>query len=269
MTWRERIRELVGAGVLIAALGAGVVLSHSPAGGADVIRVGAFNIQVFGDTKAGNLGVMGVLARVAREFDVLLVQEVRDADHDVADGFPCHADCFTVPDPDDRFEREPLVARFQAGGFDFRLVGVHIKPDDAFDELPALAEVAETIADSTEGDVILLGDFNADCSYLNENDAAHPFRAAAYHWVIENSVETAVKSGCTYDRIVLLDGTFGREYVPQSAQVFRYDQEFGITDPGFVARVSDHFPVFAEFRITGSGRRRAGRSGGAAGRNHG
>jgi len=83
---------------------------------------------------------------------VLLVQEVRDADQDVADRLleeinreanPRYAmvegprlgrttskeqyvvyyrppvlfvDSFTVPDPDDRFEREPLVARFQAGG---------------------------------------------------------------------------------------------------------------------------------------------------------
>lgn len=168
-----------------------------PPAGVDVIRVGAFNIQVFGDTKAGN------------------------------------------------------AARFQAGAFDFRLVGVHIKPDDAYDELAALAEVAETIADPTEGDVILLGDFNAHCSYLIEGDASHPLRAAAFQWVIGNDVETAVRSGCTYDRIVLLDATFGHEYVPQSGQVFRFDQELGITDPDFVARVSDHVPVFAEFRITG------------------
>jgi hypothetical protein len=99
--------------------------------------------------------------------------------------------------------------------------------------------------------VILLGDFNADCSDLNENDTTLPLRAAAYHWVIDNSVRTAVSSGCTYDRMILLDGTFGHEYVPNSARVFRYDQEFGITDPDSVKRVSDHFPILAEFRITG------------------
>lgn len=51
--------------------------------------------------------------------------------------------------------------------------------------------------------------------------------------------------------MVLLDGTFGHEYVPNSARVFRYDQEFGITDQDSVKRVSDHFPIVAEFRITG------------------
>jgi len=136
-------------------------------------------------------------------------------------------DSFTIPDPDGQFEREPLVARFQAGFFDFRVVGVHIKPEHAYDELAALAEVAETIADSTEGDVILLGDFNADCSYLNESDAIHPLRAARYHWVIADSAETAVKSGCTYDRIVMLGGTFGREYVPNSGQVTGTTRSWG------------------------------------------
>ena len=65
MTWQERIRELVGPGVLIAALGAGVVSAGSPAAGTDVIRVGAFNIQVFGDTKVSHPEIMDVLARVA------------------------------------------------------------------------------------------------------------------------------------------------------------------------------------------------------------
>ena len=60
-------------------------LPFRPAPGVDVVRVGAFNIQVFGDTQAGKPDVMSVLAQVAQEFDVLLVQEVRDADQDVAD----------------------------------------------------------------------------------------------------------------------------------------------------------------------------------------
>ena len=51
----------------------------------DVVRVGAFNVQVFGDTKAGEPEVMSVLALVAQEFDVLLVQEMRGAEQDVAD----------------------------------------------------------------------------------------------------------------------------------------------------------------------------------------
>uniref|UniRef100_A0A8C3N4N3 Uncharacterized protein n=1 Tax=Geospiza parvula TaxID=87175 RepID=A0A8C3N4N3_GEOPR len=39
-----------------------------------VLRVGAFNIQAFGDTKMSNKEV------VLRRYDVVLVQEVRDSD---------------------------------------------------------------------------------------------------------------------------------------------------------------------------------------------
>ena len=126
----------------------------------------------------------------------------------------------------------------------------HIKPEDAFDEMAALADVAEAVADPTEGDVIVLGDFNADCSYFRESDP-HPFRTATYHWIIGDAVKTAVKTDCTYDRIVLRDGTFGSEYVPNSAQVFRFDDAFGLSDRAFVEDVSDHYPVFAEYRTTG------------------
>lgn len=43
------------------------------------IRIGAFNIQVFGTTKAGKPEVMDVLARIIRTYDIVAVQEVRDS----------------------------------------------------------------------------------------------------------------------------------------------------------------------------------------------
>jgi len=159
-------------------------------------------------------------------------------------------DSFTVPDPDGRFARPPLVARFQAGFFDFRLIGIHVTPDDAWDELAALAEVAEAVSDPTERDVILLGDFNADCSYLRDPGRSHPLRAAGYHWVIGDGVPTNVSGTCTYDRIILPTETVGHEFVAGSAQVFRFDEEFDVAAE-LVPRVSDHFPVYAHFRTAG------------------
>lgn len=99
--------------------------------------------------------------------------------------------------------------------------------------------------------MILLGDFNADCDYFNPGTSGHPLRGDRFHWIIVDSVRTAVQSGCTYDRIVLTDGTYGQEYVANSAGVFRYDRAFRIVDRALVRAVSDHYPVFAEFRITG------------------
>jgi hypothetical protein len=74
-------------------------------------------------------------------------------------------------------------------------------------------------------------------------------RASDFHWVITNEVDTTTKaSDCTYDRIILLADTHGKEYIPGSAAVFRFDTEYGITDPEFVESISDHYPIYAEFR---------------------
>jgi len=51
------------------------------------ITIASFNIQVFGQTKAGKPDVMTTLAKVAREFDVMVVQEFRDASEQTADIF--------------------------------------------------------------------------------------------------------------------------------------------------------------------------------------
>ena len=283
----DRVRALLAGGGVVLVLGGGWYLVGPPEEPGPVVRVAAFNVQVFGQAKAGKPEVMELLARVAREFDVVLVQEVRDASEEVADAFleeinalpgPPYAmwegrrlgrtiskeqyvayyaparvellDAGIFPDPADRFEREPLVATFRAGSFDFTVVAIHVKPDSARVELAALADVAAALlADSpAEQDVILLGDFNADCSYFEEDDSTHALRDPAFHWAIGNEWDTMITSDCTYDRIVLRQGaTAGAEYIPGSARVFYFDQELGITDPDLVRSVSDHYPVFAEF----------------------
>jgi hypothetical protein len=44
----------------------------------DTLRIGAFNIQVFGVTKASKPEVMDVLADIIRTYDVVAIQEIRD-----------------------------------------------------------------------------------------------------------------------------------------------------------------------------------------------
>ena len=284
------IRRMTAVAILAGTVAAGVATAPpaAPAPAQTTIRIASFNIQVLGKTKVKKRTVMETLARVAREFDVVAVQELRDATGRAAQkyldrinrdaevpyamvvgprlgrssskeqyviyyrtGVVAFVDSFTVPDAGDRFERPPLVARFVAGQFDFRLVVSHIKPSDAPAEMAALAEVAGAVLDPTERDVIVLGDLNADCDYFDPTDEDHAFRAGTFHWVVPDGVKTAVRTACTYDRIVLLDGTFGSEYVPGSGRVFRYDEEYGISDDALVRAVSDHYPVFAEYRVTG------------------
>ena len=256
----------------------------------ETITIAAFNIQVFGQTKAGKPDVMSTLAQIAQEFDVMVVQEIRDASKQVADLFldrinqdaePDYAmyegpregrtsskeqyvvyylpsrvqflNASVLLDPNDVFEREPLIATFKSGEFDFTLVICHIKPDDADAELAHMAAVASSVLafNPAEQDIILLGDFNADGSYWDEDKTNHALKDTTYHWIIDNDMDTMVRTDWTYDRIILLGGTYYNEYVGGSAGVFYFNQECGLTDQEFIEDVSDHFPVYAEFKIPG------------------
>ena len=43
-----------------------------------ILRFSAFNIQVFGTTKASKPDVMDVLGKIIRNYDVVAIQEIRD-----------------------------------------------------------------------------------------------------------------------------------------------------------------------------------------------
>jgi len=251
-----------------------------------VIKVAAFNIQVFGRTKRGKPEVMEVLVDVAREFDVMLVQEIRDSSGETApayldlinggngsyayveserlgrstskESYAYYWDTETVEyvegsayvynDTLDVFEREPFVASFRSGGFDFTLVGVHTKPDEAEHEIGNLTVVVASILamNTGEGDVIVMGDFNADGGYFDE-DGPSPLKGGDYNWVVENGMDTMTKTDWTYDRIVLLNGTYRGEYVMGSCTVYYFDEALGLSQE-LTEAVSDHYPVYAVYR---------------------
>ena len=45
----------------------------------ETLRIGAFNIQIFGISKASKPEVMNVLADIIRTYDIIAIQEIRDA----------------------------------------------------------------------------------------------------------------------------------------------------------------------------------------------
>ncbi len=146
------------------------------------IKIAAFNIQIFGRTKRGKADVMNVLTKIAREFDVMLVQEIRDSSQTTATSYLERINKMVGPDyayvrsprlgrtsskeayaffyntetvkliddsayvyddmadGEDDFEREPYIASFRSGGFDFTVVGIHTKPEDAEAEIAELAD---------------------------------------------------------------------------------------------------------------------------------
>jgi len=251
----------------------------------DSIRIASFNIQIFGQSKINKPEVMDVLSKIIKKFDIVAIQEVRSKEQNVIPALlnlvndadtrydyviserlgrtgskeqyafvynPETVDLvpessYVVEDPDDVFEREPFVAFFRGGNFDFKVINNHIKPGDVEAELSRLAAVINDIYDSSsEKDVIVLGDMNADGSYFNEDDLTTILPL----WIqlIGNDEDTTVAaSDNTYDRMMTRDTTASVEYTGKSG-VFRWDVEYGVTDTDFIKRVSDHYPVYAEFR---------------------
>jgi endonuclease/exonuclease/phosphatase family metal-dependent hydrolase len=256
----------------------------------DEFRIATFNIQVFGTTKAGKPDVMAVLAEIVRQYDIVAVQEIKDARNKVpgqflkainADGsaYDMRVSDRTGQQPNDRssreqyayyfdtetvtsdgpgvlfddsaedlFQREPYLARFIAkgGNFSFVLASIHTKPDRAVTEIAALVYVVSWARDQwpEEDDVIVLGDFNAGCDYaaphvLDSLELAGP----DYIWIVPHDADTNLAGrACAYDRIVTTTGT-----ADDFADNWDVDRAF--TDK----RVSDHWPVWAEFHIDQDG----------------
>ena len=124
------------------------------------------------------------------------------------------------------------------------------KEREVRDRLRKRAEVASADLTSGDQDIIALGDFNADGSYYDEDDNTQPLMDSMYHWTVSNEVDTMTKTDWTYDRIVMLDPTYTSEYVMDSTAVYYFNDVYGLNQT-FTEAVSDHFPVFAEFRVNG------------------
>jgi len=87
---------------------------------------------------------------------------------------------------------------------DFVLIGVHIKPSDAEAELDGLVKAYEQAVDTlNKSHAILLGDMNADCTYVTDREYDQLSITTNEHliWLINKTADTTVAaSSCAYDR---------------------------------------------------------------------
>jgi endonuclease/exonuclease/phosphatase family metal-dependent hydrolase len=253
----------------------------------NTIKVAAFNLQIFGTSKASKPEVVAILSKIIRNYDVIAVQEIRDSSQtalpmlrDAVNSMGSSKYEYVVSerlgrttskeqyaylfntqtmqvigspyvylDSNDIFQREPYVAEFKAkkGNFDFVLITIHTDPDTATQEINYLPKIVEDakIKYLNEGDLVIMGDLNADCDYFKENSQS-PLRSSDYYyWIINNSVDTTTKStDCSYDRIIITTPAI-TDYTGSSG-VFRFDKAYNLTYDGTIA-VSDHYPVYATF----------------------
>ncbi|NXH16666.1 DNSL2 protein, partial [Bucco capensis] len=256
-----------------------------------ILRVGAFNIQAFGDTKMSNEGVASIIVKILLRYDLVLVQEVRDSDlsavtqlmeelnsvskslYDYEISGPLGRDnykemylfiyrtdvisvmaTYQYEDPQDVFSREPFILKVSVPWTkveEFVLVPLHSAPHDAVTEIDALYDVYLAIVSKWGTDnIMFLGDFNADCSYVQPSDwsAIRLHTSNVFKWLLPNSADTTVgKSDCAYDRIVVCGAKLKRSIVPNSAAIYDFQSAFQLEQEEALA-VSDHYPV--EVKLT-------------------
>lgn len=155
---------------------------------------------------------------------------------------------YTVNDPQDLFQRSPLVAMFRARGpapneaFTFELVDIHTEPDEALAECNTLADVYHAVrqASGGEDDIIILGDLNSDDRHLGrlaQIPGIHP---------IVSGVFSNTRQNALYDNMII--------HQPSTTEftgrwgVFDVMHQFNLSQDQAL-QVSDHFPIWAEFSV--------------------
>ncbi|XP_005089870.1 deoxyribonuclease-1 [Aplysia californica] len=147
------------------------------------------------------------------------------------------------------FEREPYSASFRRlapGSVGLPFIASHIQPKNARVEMAHMTEVVDAVkAHFSSANVVVMGDLNADCSYMSASDlATTPLRnSTVFTWLIPDSADTTMSTytDCAYDRIIV---TKGLRY--SNAGVFYFDQAYNLTY-NQASAVSDHYPVETVF----------------------
>ncbi|KGL78144.1 Deoxyribonuclease-1, partial [Tinamus guttatus] len=273
----------MGAAKPVLVLLAAALLLHVAA----TLKISAFNIRTFGDSKMSNKTVADIIVAIVSEYDLVLVQEVRDSDLSAVNKLMDQLNSAS-PDPYDFlvskplgqstykeqylfiyrlamvsvlesyyydnirarvFSREPFIVKFSSPHTqlqEFVLVPLHANPNNAVAEIDALYDVyMDVISKWATNDILLLGDFNAGCSYVLPSDwpSIRLRSLEACEWLIPDSADTTVTlTACPYDRIVACGSALTSAVEPGSAAVNNFQETFHLKHKDALA-VSDHFPV--------------------------
>ncbi|KAL0977942.1 hypothetical protein UPYG_G00163590 [Umbra pygmaea] len=159
------------------------------------------------------------------------------------------------PGDEDAFAREPFILRFKCLKTvlkDLVMIPVHTKPEDSVKELDELYDVFQEVKKKWKTDnVMFLGDFNADGSYVS-GKKMKTIRIRSdkdFHWLITDDVDTTANNGNdnTYDRIVIYGDDMVEAVVPNSAKPFNFQKAYKLSDADTL-KVSDHYPVEVELK---------------------
>ncbi len=266
----------------------GQTVGAPPAGAANgpTIRIASFNIQVFGNTKAGKPYVMYTLADIVRQFDIVAIQEVRSKNEYLIPNFVKLINktgrkfdhvigprlgrttvkeqyvylfdtqrvaidpqsVYTVGDPDDLLHRPPLVATFRTREVD---------PDEAFTFTLVNThtdpdEVPEELSALAEVYRVVRRSSRGEDDIILLGDFNTDDRRLGRLGQLPSvlpliaGVWTNTRQNKQYDNLILHRPST-TEYVGRSG-VFDVMRQYNLNQKQAL-EVSDHFPVWAEFSV--------------------
>ena len=254
--------------VVLALLLVGCVKTAPKKCSGPTVSIATFNIQSFGRAKIANATTAHELSAILSNFDFVAVQEIRDKSGTALPQLAAMLNYSYIVSPrlgpaswreqyaflynasritfenvsyvlnSTGFERPPFVAAFRAGNFTFFAVDIHTKPSRAKQEIPLL-----TGAINSTGDYIILGDYNAGCSYLDG-----PLLSYLPHLfiIVPDSADTTVHSThCAYDRIAITPEAV-EDY--SSWGIYNFTRALNLTQRQSL-KISDHYPVWAKFHM--------------------
>lgn len=256
-----------------------------PIAGGPTIRIASYNIQVFGKAKADKPEVMKVLDAIVRQFDVVAIQEIRDADDYLIPNFVRQINSagrrydfvigerlgntqskeqyayifdtdrveidrmsvYTLGDPDNLLHREPLVATFRTRGVDPSVAFTFTLVNVHTDPDVAPDEV-DALAEAYRA--IRRSGQEDDVIMLGDFnlDDRRLGRLGQIPGIVPviRDVFTNTRQTKLYDNIIFHQPST-TEYEGKSG-VFDVMRTFNLT-LDWADQVSDHFPVWAEFSV--------------------
>jgi endonuclease/exonuclease/phosphatase family metal-dependent hydrolase len=247
----------------------------------DTISIATFNIRIFSNNSRDDEELLQI-CNILKEFDFIAIQEARDTevlDRTVlmlknrfnleyrylaskkvgtervkeiyvylyrADKVEAVKNFGVYPDTEDDFIREPFIAMFKAGEFDFYVINIHSIYGDSIsdrrDKARKLAGVYALVqSQDTENDVLLMGDFN-----LPPDDTGFQSLKTIPNMTHVNSeIPTSIKDRL-YDNI-WFQVHFTKEFTGTYG-IIKFDEvQFGNDDKKASLMVSDHRPLWADF----------------------
>ena len=229
---------------------------------AKTFRIANWNLKTFGESKSSNTELMQFYSSIIDDYDIIFIQEIKDKFELsfsklclMLENYSCtsssragrssNKEQYGIiyrreinitklqdynPDKQDRWERPPIKADFNIEGYSLTVYNIHTKPEDTPRELHYLENIVEN-----SGNVIILGDLNADCSYYDNNKQAE---FEDWKWIISDREDTSVSSSsCAYDRIIL------------NKEAYEEYRKHGIYKKEITKNVSDHYLVWVEIKL--------------------